>query len=318
MPEQSFSKKGRFFNYWSQDPKTTGAVLKWMRTRVPSAWPKWIDNPPADPVAHRVSGTDLRVTMIGHASVLVQIAGLNILTDPVWSDRTSPVQFAGPKRVRAPGLTFDQLPPIDLVLVSHNHYDHLDVATLKELVRRFDPEIITPVGNARLIPSAKVTELTWNQQHAYRDDIIIDCEPVQHWSSRSMTDQNKALWSGFTIKTAHGNIYFAGDTGFHDHVFDQARQKHGGFRLALLPIGAYAPRWFMAYQHMNPDEAVQSMQLLNADHALALHHGVWQLTDEAIDEPAQHLHIALSERQMRHEKFRVIAPGQAWDVGHSQ
>jgi L-ascorbate metabolism protein UlaG (beta-lactamase superfamily) len=318
MPDGAPTKDGRYFNDWSPDPKTGRAVWRWMRTRKPAPWPVWIDNAAPDRVEARVAGDRLRVTMIGHASVLVQVAGLNILTDPVWSDRASPLTFAGPKRVRAPGLAFEQLPPIDLILVSHNHYDHLDVATLKELVRRFDPQVITPVGNARLIPSGRVTELTWHQQHAYRENMIIECEPVQHWSSRSLSDQNKALWSGFTIKTAHGNIYFAGDTGFHPHIFDQARKKHGAFRLALLPIGAYAPRWFMAYQHMNPDEAVQSMQLLNADHALALHHGVWQLTDEAIDEPAQHLHIALSKRQMRHEKFRVIAPGQAWDVGHSQ
>lgn len=306
-------KNGRFFNYWSNDPKTTSAVIRWMRTRIPAPWPAWLHNPPCDPVEARVDGTRIRLTMIGHASVLIQTAGLNILTDPVWSDRTSPVQFAGPKRVRAPGLTLDQLPPIDLLLVSHNHYDHLDVPTLKKLVRRFDPAIITPLGNAALIPSPRVTELDWDQQLDFRGLTIV-CEPVQHWSSRWLNDQNKALWSGFTIKTAHGNIYFSGDTGFHPQIFDQARKKHGRYRVALLPIGAYAPRWFMAYQHMDPEEAVQSLQLLNAHRALAIHHGVWQLTDESIHEPETKLGEALRDRQMSADQFRVLLPGQAWDV----
>ncbi len=306
-------KNGRFFNSWSSNPQTTGALLRWMRTRVPAPWPAWLHNPPNDPVEERVTGGRLRLTMIGHASVLIQTAGLNILTDPVWSDRTSPFQFVGPKRVRAPGLTLDQLPPIDLVLVSHNHYDHLDVPTLKQLVRRFDPAIVTPLGNARLIPSSRVTELDWDQEIAFRD-IRIACEPVQHWSSRWLNDQNKALWSGFTIKTAHDNIYFSGDTGFHDHVFDHARTKHGQFRVALLPIGAYAPRWFMAYQHMDPEEAVRSMHLLKARRALAIHHGIWQLTDEPIHEPVTLLQEALRSRQMTDDLFRVLEPGQAWDV----
>jgi L-ascorbate metabolism protein UlaG (beta-lactamase superfamily) len=313
MSDKAHLRQGRFFNTWSRDPKTLGAVLRWMRTRTPAPWPQWIHNPPNDPIENHVQGNRLRLTMIGHASVLIQVAGVNILTDPVWSDRTSPVQFAGPKRVRAPGLTLDQLPPIDIVLVSHNHYDHLDVPTLKELVRRFDPHIVTPLGNAALIPSTRVTELDWHQSCTAKN-ISIECEPVQHWSSRWLNDQNKALWSGFTLKTTAGNIYFAGDTGFHDHVFDQARKKHGSFRVALLPIGAYAPRWFMKYQHMDPDEAVQSMKLLNARRALALHHGVWQLTDEPIHEPADKLLAALAEQQLTSDIFRVLEPGQAWNV----
>ncbi len=304
---------GRFKNHWSDDPKTGSKVLRWMTTRKPAPWPQRLDNPPPDAVATRVEGKRLRLTMIGHATVLIQTAGINILTDPVWAERASPVQFAGPRRVRAPGLSYEQLPPIDLVLVSHNHYDHLDTDSLKNIVRRFDPVILTPLGNAQDIPSNKVTEMDWHAQSVFRD-LIVECEPVQHWSARGLNDQNKALWSGFTIKSPHGNIYFSGDTGFHPFIFDQARKKHGDYRAALLPIGAYAPQWFMQYQHANPDEAVQAMQLLNARHALALHHGIWQLTDEPINEPVEFLETSLQQRQMPPERFRVLLPGQAWDV----
>ncbi len=302
----------QFFNYWSDDPKTGTAVRRWMLSRTPAVWPLQLENPPPAPVQQRVFGTDMRITMIGHASLLVQTAGLNILTDPVWSKRTSPVQFAGPKRVRAPGIARDALPPIDVIIVSHNHFDHMDLPTLEYLVARHRPHIITPLGNARYMPGT-ITELDWDASHSIGDMAFV-CEPVQHWSRRQLTDENKALWAGFTLKSLAGNIYFAGDTGFHPYIFERAKARHKGFRCALLPIGAYAPRWFMAYQHMNPREAVTAKALLDAQHAIGIHHGVWQLTDEPIDEPEIQLRDAMAHVGMDPALFRTLLPGQAWDV----
>jgi L-ascorbate metabolism protein UlaG (beta-lactamase superfamily) len=302
----------RYFNYWSQDPKTAAHVFAWMRSRVPAPWPQTLENPPADAVISRIEGADMRVTMIGHASLLIQIAGLNILTDPVWSKRTSPVQFAGPKRVRAPGLALSELPKIDVVIVSHNHFDHMDLPTLKKLVAVHNPKIITPIGNAKYMRGDRI-ELDWDECVTV-DKVQIECEPVQHWSRRQMRDENKALWAGFTIKSAAGNLYFAGDTGFHPHIFERAREKHKSFRCALLPIGAYAPRWFMGYQHMNPREAVHAMKLLNATTAIGIHHGVWQLTDEPIHQPAEYLKQALCQAQIDESRFCTLLPGQALDL----
>jgi L-ascorbate metabolism protein UlaG (beta-lactamase superfamily) len=302
----------KYFNYWSQDPKTAAHVFAWMRSRVPSPWPQTLENPPADAVMPRVSAIDMRITMIGHASLLIQMAGLNILTDPVWSQRTSPVQFAGPKRVRAPGLALSDLPKIDIVIVSHNHFDHMDLPTLKKIVAMHNPKIITPIGNAKYM-RGNIIELDWDEAITI-DTVQVECEPVQHWSRRRMNDENKALWAGFTIKSAAGNLYFAGDTGFHPYIFDRAREKHQIFRCALLPIGAYAPRWFMGYQHMNPREAVHALKLLNATTAIGIHHGVWQLTDEPINQPIEQLKQALSQATVNESQFVILPPGQAIDL----
>ena len=229
--------------------------------------------------------------MVGHSTLLIQTAGLNILTDPVWSPRVSPLSFAGPKRVNPPGIAFSQLPPIDLVLVSHNHYDHLDLATLTRLKARHDPLVLTPLGNDAIIdgavPGMRLSAHDWGDRVDIGNDVAIHVEPVHHWSARGARDRRMALWAGFVIETPAGKIYFAGDTGFHGGTnYRLMAEKHGGFRLAILPIGAYEPRWFMAPQHQNPEEAVQGMKLCNAAYAAGCHWGTFQLTDEPIDEPA--------------------------------
>ncbi|MGX5843274.1 MBL fold metallo-hydrolase [Mesorhizobium sp. ArgA1] len=309
-----------FFNPDGQMPGRFTDLLKWQLSGERSKWPA--DNPspfePAEPAA-RIDGNGLRLTMVGHSTLLIQTAGLNILTDPVWSPRVSPLSFAGPRRVNAPGIAFSQLPPIDLVLVSHNHYDHLDLATLKRLKAKHAPQVLTPLGNDAIIdagvPGMRMTAHDWGERTDIGNDVAVHVEPVHHWSARGARDRRMALWAGFVVETRGGNIYFAGDTGFHGGTnYRLMAEKHGGFRLAILPIGAYEPRWFMAPQHQNPEEAVQGMQLCNAAYAAGCHWGTFRLTDEPIDEPAQKLAEALEAQGVPGDRFRALRPGEIWDV----
>ncbi|MGX8008235.1 MBL fold metallo-hydrolase [Mesorhizobium sp. ORM8.1] len=309
-----------FFNPGGKPPGRFADILRWQfsgnRAKWPAAWPSRY--PPAKPDS-RIEGDALRLTMVGHASMLIQTAGLNILTDPVWSERTSPFSFAGPKRVNAPGIAFADLPPIDIVVVSHNHYDHLDLATLKRLKESHDPLVITPLGNDAIIgraaPGMRLSAHDWGDRVDAGNGAVIHIEPAHHWSARGGRDRRMALWAGFVIETAGSKVYFAGDTGFHDGInYRLIAEKHGGFRLAILPIGAYEPRWFMAPQHQNPQEAVQGMKLCNAAHAAGCHWGTFHLTDEPIDEPATKLAEALAAEGLPETHFRAMRPGEVWDV----
>ncbi len=303
----------RFFNPGS-DSGNRGALdmLKWKLANGAADWPESVPVTPAKPAA-RVDGDAMVVTVVGHATVLVQTAGLNILTDPVWSERVSPLSWAGPKRVRAPGIRFADLPKIDIILVSHNHYDHLDLDTLAKLWRRDRPLIVTPLGNAALMARRGITAFArdWGESIGVRPGVEVTVERVQHWSSRRMRDRNRALWGGFTVTTPGGNIYFAGDCGYGDgSMFREAAAKHGPYRLALLPVGAYEPRWFMANAHMNPAEAVAAFRDLQAGEAVGIHWGVWQLTDEAIDAPREALAVALRDAQIAPERFVAAEAGE--------
>lgn len=262
-------------------------------------------------------GDAIRLTMIGHVSVLAQTQGINILTDPVWSDRASPFKLMGPKRVRAPGLALDALPPIDLVLVSHNHYDHLDTATLAALVRRFDPQIVTPLGNGTIIrkaaPAARITEIDWDGRTEC-GPLVIEAEPVNHWSARWSSDRNEALWAGMTIHAPNRRIFFNADSGYAGGWWvDRLMAKHGSIDVSFCPIGAYAPRWFMADTHMDPDEAVEVHKRMGGPATLGYHCGVFQLTDEPIDEPFGRLSAALAREGIDPARFRTLAPGEGWE-----
>jgi L-ascorbate metabolism protein UlaG (beta-lactamase superfamily) len=310
----------RFFNPNGIEPLGLRALLRWQFNGERQRWQKEVPSPfpPAKPEP-RLSGDDLRVTMVGHASMLVQVAGLNILTDPVWSDRVSPFSFAGPKRVTPPGIRFEDLPEIDLVLVSHNHYDHLDIATLKRLQAAHKPHFVTPLGNdtmiRRAVPDARISTLDWGDRIAITDDIAIDAEPAHHWSARGTGDRSMALWAAFVVSTPSGKIYHVGDTGFHDGInYRAAAEKHGGFRLAILPFGAYEPRWFMIGQHQNPDEAVRGMQLANAAYVAGHHFATFQLTDEAMDAPVTALEVALRAHGVSPQRFRPLRAGEVFDV----
>lgn len=309
----------RFFNPNGKTPAGYSALLKWQlgkrRTKWPASWPSPFAPAKPDP---QINGGGLRVTMVGHASLLIQTAGLNILTDPVWSARVSPLSFAGPKRVNPPGIALGDLPPIDLVLVSHNHYDHLDLATLKRLHAAHDPLVVTPLGNDAIIrgrvPDMRVCTGDWGDRFEL-DGAAIHLEPAHHWSARGTKDRRMALWSGFVVETSAGKIYFAGDTGFHDGInYRHVAEKHGGVRLAILPIGAYEPRWFMAPHHQNPDEAVRAMQLCNAAYAAGCHWGTFHLTNEPIEEPRTQLLEALDAHDVSRENFRAMLAGEVWDI----
>lgn len=305
----------RFFNPGrAATSKGLGPFLRWQLSGNRSEWPEQVPVTPARP-APRVEGDAMVATVVGHAGVLVQTAGLNILTDPVYSARVSPFSWMGPKRVRAPGVRFDDLPKIDVVLVSHNHYDHLDLDTLQRLRERDRPIIVTPLGNGALMARRGITALArdWGGTVGISDDVTVTVERVQHWSTRWRYDVNRALWGGFTVTTPGGSVYFAGDCGYSDAFAETARAR-GPFRLALLPVGAYEPRWFMKAQHMNPAEAVQAFRDLGAETAIGIHWGVWQLTDEAIDAPPRDLAKALAAAAIDPARFPALEPGQAMAV----
>ncbi|MEO3387169.1 MBL fold metallo-hydrolase [Mesorhizobium sp. CAU 1741] len=318
-PESDHFDGTLFFNPDGHEPKGFRDLLRWQFGGGKARWPAERESPfAAAKPEPRVDGDRLVVTMVGHATLLVQTAGLNILTDPVWSPRASPVGFAGPKRITPPGVAFDDLPPIDLVLLSHNHYDHLDIATLRRLHQAHDPQIITPLGNDtivhREIAAMRVAAHDWGETVRFRD-VAVDLEPAHHWSARGAGDRRMALWSAFVVSSQGGKIYVVGDTGFHGgRNYRAAAEKHGGFRLAILPIGAYEPRWFMEHQHQNPREAVEGMRLANAAYAAGHHWGVFRLTDEPVDEPRDHLQAALEAQGVGRERFRAMQPGEAWDV----
>ena len=310
----------RFFNPDGIPPGSLRDLVRWKwGGGKPARWPKrfassFAGNKPAE----RMEGAGLRVTMIGHASLLIQTAGLNILTDPVFSERVSPFSFIGPRRRNPPGIAFSDLPPIDLILVTHNHYDHLDLASLKMLEARSGAPIITPLGNdtiiRRAVPKADITATDWGDRREFRDGVVIHTEPCHHWSARGSRDRRMALWAAFVIETPHGKIYHIGDTGFHDGInYRAAAEKHGGFRLGILPVGAYEPRWFMKGQHQNPEEAVEGMKLANIAHALGHHWGTFQLTDEPIEDPPRALAEAMARAGLEPERFRALRPGEAVD-----
>ncbi|MDY8109271.1 MBL fold metallo-hydrolase [Fulvimarina sp. 2208YS6-2-32] len=309
-----------FFNPAGDEPSGFSDLLRWKlgggRADWPSRWPQPALTPPDTP--ERLTGNALRVTMIGHATLLIQVSGVNILTDPVFSQRASPFGFAGPHRVSDPGIAFDDLPPIHLVLLSHNHYDHMDLDTLARLAHRDDPVVCTPLGNDTIIreraPGMRIVAQDWGDVHAI-GPLRIHCEPTHHWSARGVTDRRMALWSSFMIEGPAGRIYHVGDTGFAGgRNYRDARARHGPVRLALLPIGAYEPRWFMRPVHQNPEEAVVGFTLLDAAYAVGHHWATFQLTDEAITDPRDSLHAALDAQGIARARFRPLVAGESFDV----
>jgi L-ascorbate metabolism protein UlaG (beta-lactamase superfamily) len=285
-----------------------------MATRKPGPWRPYADAPPGPPPPARVDG--LRATFVNHATVLVQIDGLNVLTDPVWSDRTSPIGWAGPRRARPPGIRFEDLPPIDVVLVSHNHYDHLDVDTLRRLQAAHRPRVLTGLGNAPTLQGAGIAdpvELDWGQGADLSPRVRATFVEQRHFSGRGLGDHDATLWGGFVVEGPGGPVYFAGDTGYGPH-FAEHRARYGAPRLALLPIGAYLPRWFMSPVHMCPDEAVRAHLDLGAEASLAIHWGTFPLADDGQDEPLEALREALAAADVPGERFRALGFGEGWDL----
>ena len=304
----------RFFNPGASRPRPVNPqrfASRWSGER--SGWPERVPVRPAVP-PRRVFGDDMLVTWIGHATVLVQTQGLNILTDPIWSERASPFSFAGPRRVRAPGVRFEHLPRIDLVLVSHNHYDHMDLATLRRLWTRDRPLIVTSLGNDTIIAGggARAVARDWGGRVGVRPGIEVIVERNHHWGSRWLTDRNRALWSAFTVRTPAGNIFFAGDTGWGGGAWAREAARHGPFRLAIIPVGAYEPRSVMAPSHVNPEEAWRVFEALDPVRALGVHWGTFQLTYEPIGDPPRRL--AALRRRHRDPRFIATEVGRTFSV----
>jgi L-ascorbate metabolism protein UlaG (beta-lactamase superfamily) len=298
---------GRYVNASGHAQHGGLRALKWFITRRPVPWPKHVDNIAAPKPVARVSN-GIRVTLVGHATVLLQVAGLNILTDPVWADRVGPSSWLGVKRTRPPAIAFDDLPAIDVVLLSHSHYDHLDRAALAALERRDHPIVVTGLKVGQVVPHGNVVERDWWQRHALSENVSATYVPAEHFSARGPFDRNVTLWGGFVLETPAGAIYFAGDTGAGRHI-DAIAERFGPMALSLLPIGAYLPEWFMAPVHMSPGEAVAAAVTLQSRLTLPIHYGTIRLADDAFGEPLQELHKALAA-QATPPDFRVVEFGE--------
>jgi L-ascorbate metabolism protein UlaG (beta-lactamase superfamily) len=311
----------RFFDPHGAPPRSRRDLLRWFVDRhwrgTKSKWPTWAPSPFVDCPPPRVEGAAWRISYIGHASLLIQTAGLNLLLDPVWSQRASPFRFVGPKRVNDPGIAFADLPPIDVVLVSHGHYDHLDLTTLSRIAAAHPARVITPLGNDIVMrnhnPAIAAEAYDWDGRVDIGMGVAVTLVAARHWSARNLADRNMSLWASFVIETPGGRIYFVADSGYGDgRYFRSARKRHGPFRLAILPIGAYQPRWFMGDHHMSPAESVQALIDCGAEIALAHHYGTFQLTDEPIDAPLVMLADALKVAGISPDRFRALRPGQVW------
>lgn len=282
-----------------------------------SRWPRAVPAPLTPVLPEGIPAGRLAVTFIGHSTFLLQLPGLNILTDPVFASRAGPFGLLGPKRARRAALGLSHLPRIDVVVLSHNHYDHLDLPALQWLARQHRPTVVTTLGNRAWLEArgvGRVTELDWWQSHHPAPNLEAICTPAQHFAARTPWDRSRTLWGGFMLRTAVGLVYFAGDSGWAP-FFDQVRTRLGPPMLALLPIGAYEPRWFMEAVHMNPDESVRAHLALGARRSIGMHFGTFQLTDEDIDEPLRALVAARTAHGVAEEDFSTLEFGETRLLG---
>jgi N-acyl-phosphatidylethanolamine-hydrolysing phospholipase D len=308
-----------FRNLYSDSTRGFGALLKWQLGLGPNeSSPFSPDEIPfykpavVEPERDRIKNPDpdqIQITWVGHSTFLIQMDGVNILTDPIFNDRSSPFSFWGIKRLAAPGILFEDLPPIHIVLISHNHYDHLDQHTIERLANR--PNYLTPLGLARWLKKRKIDhpiELDWWQSASMRG-LKFRSVPAQHFSGRSPFDRNRTLWSGWVVEGKTGKIFFGGDTGYSP-VFKEIGKRFGSMRLSLIPIGAYRPRWFMGPVHVNPPEAIRIHQDTNSQQSIASHWGTFKLSDEPIGEPPLYLEKALKEAGLDKNKFLIMKFGE--------
>lgn len=335
-PPQPHHRGDHFQNqYLEFEPKGLGTLLQWQWQRLrdglpprPQAPVPVVEPDVAFVLSNARAGRAMQpaATFIGHATVLVQMGGLNLLTDPQFSERASPVGFVGPRRAQPPGLALERLPHIDLVLISHNHYDHLDLATVQALTQQpgGPPLFVVPLGLKRWMTEVGVeraVELDWWQSQRL-GDVEVVLTPVQHWSARGFGDRMKTLWGGYAVFAPDFHLYFSGDTGYSKDFVDtrqhfaerQTAAQGGGFDLALLAVGGYEPRWFMKDQHVNPAEAVRIHRDLGAKRSLGVHWGTFELTDEPLDEPPRALAEARQAAGLGNDEFIVLPIGGTWKL----
>ena len=260
----------------------------------------------------RANGGEPTLTWVGHATLLIQLDGVNVLTDPQWSDRASPVGFAGPRRLTPPGLRFEDLPPIHVVLISHDHFDHLDVATVQRLATAHRPRFYVPLGLKAWFADLGVTdvvELDWWDARVERG-LVLTCVPVQHWTSRSFFDLDRRLWSGWAVAGRDRRVFFAGDTGYYTPYFQEIGERLGPFDLAAVSIGAYAPASIMRFTHTTPEEALRIFADVRGQRFVAMHWGTFDLADEPPGEPPVRL-LAEARRL-------GLPPDRVWVLQHGE
>lgn len=290
-------------------------VLKWSFNRDEGEWTELTEKDVtfAKKPSPRVFNS-LAITYVNHATFLIQTGGLNILTDPVWSERVSPLSFAGPKRMRPPGLKFKDLPKIDLVIISHNHYDHLDIETLKKLNDWYSPKFIVPLGVDLYLNQAGIkntTALDWWDNNSVSETVSVTSVPAQHFSARGLFDRNKTLWSGYVLETDSGTVYFAGDTGYGE-FFKEIGERFKNITVGLIPIGAYKPQWFMSQIHVNPEEAIQVHKDLNAEISFGMHFGTFPLADDDMEEPVNDFLEAIKKPENAGVNFKLLTEGDTF------
>jgi L-ascorbate metabolism protein UlaG (beta-lactamase superfamily) len=299
-----------FKNVDSYEERDLCDVIEWQLTSEATPWPEWIETE-TTPAPPRSVEKGVTVTFVNHATTLIQLAGVNVLTDPVWSDTVGPLEGVGPRRHKAPGVRFEELPPIHVVLLSHNHYDHTDLPTLQRLRARFDPVFVAGLGTRALLARAGIergVDLDWWQETRI-GEIAVTFTPAKHWSGRGIEDQNGNLWGSFVVEGGGRRVYFAGDTGWGSH-FAAIRERKGRPDVALLPIGAYSPRWFMEPQHIDPEEAVRAHVALGARRSLAIHWGTFALSDEGPDDPPRALAAARGAAGLAESDFVALENGR--------
>ncbi|MDX1637201.1 MAG: MBL fold metallo-hydrolase [Balneolaceae bacterium] len=314
----------RFLNTNGSKARSMKDVARWALTGDKGEWRRLHlrDVPYRDlPEPVRTGGDEASFTFVNHATFLIWAHGANILTDPIWSDRASPFQWIGPKRMRPPGVRFEDLPDIHLVLISHNHYDHLDINTVLRLSEVHDPLFVVPLGVASYLQENGIyntVELDWWERHDYSDRLTISGVPAQHFSGRGLTDRDKTLWCGYVLEGpgGTGNIYFAGDTGY-DGFFEEIGRRFAPIHTALIPIGAYRPRWFMRPIHVDPDEAVKIHRDINARQSIGMHFGTFPLADEGMKEPHRDLARARQKYGVGEPEFLAPEEGATYRIALS-
>jgi L-ascorbate metabolism protein UlaG (beta-lactamase superfamily) len=314
-PKSDHFNGAAFQNISEVPAKNLFDVMKWYLNRDQGPWEEIPESEVVFAQKPAAKVTDaLVITYVNHSTFLIQADGLNILTDPVWSDRVSPLSFAGPKRMRSPGVKFEDLPKIDLVVISHNHYDHLDISTLKKLNARFQPHFVVPLGVDVFLQQeglSQTTALDWWDGEGISNGLKVNLVPAQHFSARGLFDRDKTLWGGYVLQTSFGNLYFAGDTGYGD-FFPEIGKRFKPIKIGLIPIGAYKPRWFMSPVHVNPAEAIQIHKDIGAEISFGMHFGTFPLADDGMNEPERDFAKAIQRPENRGENFKLLTEGDSF------